>query len=86
MTDEDEVVTSCISNGGGCSIFERSTSHQVHRILIGKCPVIRHHSFTQQLPASFKEMIDIHANNKILLNLYRDYEIKYGYAIFVENG
>lgn len=28
-----ETLTSCISNGGGCSVFERSTSHKVHRIL-----------------------------------------------------
>ena len=44
--NEHQPITSCISNGGGCSVFERSTSHQVHRILTGKCPVFRHYSYT----------------------------------------
>ena len=41
-----ETLTSCISNGGGCSVFEHSTSHQVHRNLTGNCPVFRHYSYT----------------------------------------
>jgi len=47
-------LTSCISNGGGCNVFKRTTSHQVHRILTGKCPVFRHYSYTQNVGAYFE--------------------------------
>ena len=48
VEEPEEVLhpTSCISNGVVCGVFRRSASHQVHRILTGKRPVIRHYLYT----------------------------------------
>ena len=52
-----ETPTSYISNGGVCSVFEHSTSHQVHRNLTGNCPVFRHYSYTPPLGAFYNDLM-----------------------------
>lgn len=70
----NETLTSCISNGGVCSVFERSAPHQVRCNLTGKSPAIPNDFIPPTVSHNNRETIKQIEEIKLTLYKFKKYD------------